>query len=260
MAVAMAVRGITALRAASRHGPSAPPPWPVYRVATSWPTPCPWSARATASACGGWREANCSCNRRSRAPAAGASSPRTCRWGLFCWSLASPCIRPFHRGPLPWLALILPLVCAWAYRDPCLRDAVGWSIGSLLFVALLVFTGKPNKSDWLMLAVCIAVFGPFFFYYYSGGPDFGARYWYLMLVPLVALTIRGIDFLQSTREQSSTSVLIAVGVLSLLTLLNYFPWRTVDKYRHFWDMRPDVRELAKQYNFGKSLVLVRAQT
>jgi hypothetical protein len=139
-------------------------------------------------------------------------------------------------------------------------ELFGWSIGSLVFVALLVFAGKLHKSDWMMLAVCTAVFVSFFFYYYSGGPDFGARYWYLMLVPLVALTIRGISFLQSTLEQSSTSVLIAVGVLALLTLLNYFPWRAVDKYRHFWGMRPDVRVLAKQYNFGKSLVLVRAQT
>jgi 4-amino-4-deoxy-L-arabinose transferase-like glycosyltransferase len=139
-------------------------------------------------------------------------------------------------------------------------ELFGWSIGSLGFVALLVFAGKLNKSDWMMLAVCAAVFVSFFFYYYSGGPDFGARYWYLMLVPLVALTIRGIDFLQSSLERSSTSVLIAVGVLSVLTLLNYFPWRAVDKYWHFWGMRPDVRVLAKQYNFGKSLVLVRAQT
>jgi hypothetical protein len=139
-------------------------------------------------------------------------------------------------------------------------ELFGWSTGSLLFVVLLVFAGRLNKSDWMMLAACVAVFVPFFFYYYSGGPDFGARYWYLMLVPLVALTIRGIHFLQSTLEQSSTSVLIAVGVLSLLTLLNYFPWRIVDKYQHFWGMRPDVRVLAKQYNFGKSLVLIRAQT
>ncbi len=50
-----------------------------------------------------------------------------------------------------------------------------------------------------------------------------------------------------------------VGVLSLciLTLVNFFPWRAIDKYHHYRGMRPDIRYLAKDYGFGKSLVLIR---
>lgn len=143
-------------------------------------------------------------------------------------------------------------------------EMFGWSIGSLLFVALYLLTRKPKKSDYLMIAVCLAVFCPYFFYYFSGGPDFGARYWFMMILPLVALTVQGIKALIDKLESGSlgspmngTRVIAAVLVLSLFTLVNYFPWRATDKYYHFWGMRPDVPALAAQFHFGRSLVLVR---
>jgi hypothetical protein len=171
-------------------------------------------------------------------------------------------------------------------------ELFGWSTGSLILIALLVFGGAWRKSDYLMLAVIAAVFVVHIFYWYSGGPDFGARYWYLMLIPCVALTVRGIQFLMSalesgptgaksgerrakSREQRAESrglnstlyalgstlegarVTVAVLSLCLLTLVNYFPWRAIDKYHHYLGMRPDIRTLAKEYGFGKSLVLVR---
>jgi hypothetical protein len=101
-------------------------------------------------------------------------------------------------------------------------------------------------------------------YWFSGGPDFGARYWYLMLIPLVALTVRGIHYLEQTLGPESgksprRGALVLVGILSLciFALVNYFPWRAIDKYHHYRGMRPDIRYLAKKYNFGKSLVLIR---
>lgn len=139
-------------------------------------------------------------------------------------------------------------------------ETLGWSIGSLLLVALLVLCAKKHKSDYLMLGVIAAVFGVYIFYWYSGGPDFGARYWYLMLVPLIALTVRGIEFLQSRLNFSAHSgarVSAAVVLLCCSTLVNYFPWRAIDKYHHYLYMRPDIRHLAQEYNFGRSLVLIR---
>src|SRR5262249_54215865 len=54
---------------------------------------------------------------------------------------------------------------------------------------------------------------------------------------------------------------VVVLALSLcaLTLVNYFPWRAIDKYHHYLRMRPDVLRLARQYDFGKSLVLIRGE-
>jgi hypothetical protein len=52
-------------------------------------------------------------------------------------------------------------------------------------------------------------------------------------------------------------VIVALLTLSALSLVNYFPWRAIDKYHHYLGMRPDIRNLAKEHQFGKSLVLIR---
>jgi hypothetical protein len=149
-------------------------------------------------------------------------------------------------------------------------ELFGWSTGSLILVGILVFGGairfgEFKKSDRPMFVAIGLSFAAHFFYYFSGGPDFGARYWYLMLVPAVVLTVRGIQFLETKLRSlprsstSSVSILVTVAVLALstCTVVNFFPWRAIDKYHHYWGMRPDIRHLAGQYGFGRSLVLVR---
>jgi hypothetical protein len=143
-------------------------------------------------------------------------------------------------------------------------ELFGWITGSLLMVTLLLFSGTAKKSDYLMLAVIVAIFGVFSFYWFSGGPDFGARYWYLMIVPLAALTVSGIQFLETTFQwgtagsgNAGARVMVLVLSLSLLALVNFFPWRALDKYYHYLGMRPDIRYLQEKHEFGKSIVLVR---
>ena len=119
-------------------------------------------------------------------------------------------------------------------------ELFGWSIGSLLFVALLVFGGRLRRADYMMLSFIGIIFFAHIFYYFSGGPDFGARYWFLMIVPGVVLTARGIQFLGSKLQSgtlsyanATTLVLLTVFALSAMTLANYIPWRSVDKYHNF---------------------------
>lgn len=145
-------------------------------------------------------------------------------------------------------------------------ELFGWSTGSLLLVALMLFSGTLKRSDYLMIAVLAAVFIAYFFFFFSGGPEFGARYWFLMLVPCVALTVSGIRFLQRKFDDGPTAfpvvgseVYAAVLLLGAITLVNYFPWRSLDKYHNFLGMRPGVRFLTKQYGFGRSLVLIRGK-
>jgi hypothetical protein len=135
-------------------------------------------------------------------------------------------------------------------------------VGSLILIAIFFFAGRLEKPDYLMLAGIAGVFTAHIFYWYSGGPDFGARYWYLMLFPCLALTARGIQFLQGISTGGSSSlnhkrVTVAVLSLCLITVVNYFPWRAFDKYHHYLRMRPDIRYLASDLHFGKSLVLIR---
>jgi 4-amino-4-deoxy-L-arabinose transferase-like glycosyltransferase len=143
-------------------------------------------------------------------------------------------------------------------------ELFGWSTGSLILILILLFSGKTSGSDYFMLAVMVALAAVFSLYWFSGGPDFGARYWYLMLIPLVALTARAIQFLETAFQRpragctnQSTRVVAAVMSLSILALINFFPWRVIDKYYHYLGMRPDIRYLAQNHDFGKSIVLIR---
>lgn len=142
-------------------------------------------------------------------------------------------------------------------------ELFGWAAGSIALAALFLVAGRLRRADGWMLGLCGAVFIAHFFYYFSGGPDFGARYWYLMLIPCVVFTLGGLDLLSTRLESdfpgSGSRPVVAVMALCAMSLVNYIPWRAVDKYHHYEQMRPDVRSLAKQRNFGRSLVLVQGQ-
>jgi hypothetical protein len=136
-------------------------------------------------------------------------------------------------------------------------ELFGWSCGSLILIALLIFSNTMRKLDWQMLFVVIAVIGAFSLYWFSGGPDFGARYWYLILIPCLVLTARAIEYGEEQLDRNRMRVTAAVVLLCGMTLAIYFPWRALDKYHHYLRMRPDIRELAEKHRFGRSLVLIR---
>ena len=167
-------------------------------------------------------------------------------------------LQPF-RGHSPLGALVNTNLNVFSLNI----ELLGWSLGSLLLVSLFLISGKKRTSDYLMLAVVVAIYGVHFFYWFSGGPDFGARYWYLMVIPLLVLTVRGIELIEQRLDGESESaghgsrVSFVILALCAMALINYFPWRAVDKYHDYLNMRPDIRYLAREYNFGRSLVLIR---
>lgn len=138
-------------------------------------------------------------------------------------------------------------------------ELFGWGTGSLILFLLILFSRTLRRNDYLMIGAMAAVFIAYFFYYFSGGPDFGARYWFLMFVPLIALTARSIQFVGTKLNPhgDDTRIIVAVLALMILSLLNYFPWRAIDKYHHYLQMQPGIRELEKVHAFGNSLVLIR---
>jgi 4-amino-4-deoxy-L-arabinose transferase-like glycosyltransferase len=139
-------------------------------------------------------------------------------------------------------------------------ELFGWSTGSLLLIYLLLLSGNLNRSDRLMLGLSAAVFAAYFLNYFSGGPDFGGRYWFLMIIPCVALTARALDRFDWTGDAAPPlrgRVLIGAGVLTVSSLLAFYPWRALDKYFHYRGMRPDVLTLADRNHFGRSLVLIK---
>jgi hypothetical protein len=74
-------------------------------------------------------------------------------------------------------------------------ELLGWATGSLLPVLLLLACGRLRAADGWMLLLPALTAGLHSFYWFSGGPDFGARYWYLALFPCLVLTARGLEAL-----------------------------------------------------------------
>lgn len=107
-----------------------------------------------------------------------------------------------------------------------------------------------------MLAMIAGVIGTHTFYWFSGGPDFGARYWYLILLPCLALAASATVEIDRTAQGRGRAALGTL-LLCLSALVTFVPWRAMDKYYHYRGMRPDIRTLAQRYDFGSSLILVR---
>jgi hypothetical protein len=138
-------------------------------------------------------------------------------------------------------------------------ELFGWATGSLLPIFFLFVTGSAQRMDYRLLLVVLVVAGLHSLYWFSGGPDYGARYWFLMLLPLIALTVRGayaMGLRMPDRQTGVSQAVIGMLALSVASLSTFMPWRSIDKYFHYNNMRPDIRKLAQTYDFGDSLVLV----
>jgi 4-amino-4-deoxy-L-arabinose transferase-like glycosyltransferase len=141
-------------------------------------------------------------------------------------------------------------------------ELFGWGAGSLLLAGVALAHGRGLRQDAGPLAVIAAVFVAYFFYYFSGGPDFGARYWHLMLIPLVILTVHGLNALElklAGTPAGGSRATAAVAILCGLALVNYFPWRALDKYHGYLGMRPGILALARENDFGAGLVLIQGE-
>jgi 4-amino-4-deoxy-L-arabinose transferase-like glycosyltransferase len=142
-------------------------------------------------------------------------------------------------------------------------ELFGWACGSLIFIIYIIFSGNLRRKDfWALAAIGIIIVG-YGFFWYHGGPDFGARYWFLAIIPLITLTVRGVETLgeksnaNDSESNVNTRVCFAVVTLCAMSLLTYFPWRATDKYFRYLEMQPGILRLARENNFGKSLVLIR---
>lgn len=149
-------------------------------------------------------------------------------------------------------------------------EMFGWSVGSLLLIIIMLLSRPPgsyiNADRWMLFFIFI-IFAMQSLYWFSGGPDFGARYYYLAVIPLIALTVQAVNWLGkiiSDHEKFSGDgavlVVTAVLVLSFSAMINFLPWRAIDKYHHYRGMRSDMRSLIERNNIGRSLVLLNGET
>ena len=142
-------------------------------------------------------------------------------------------------------------------------DLFGWASGSLILVlAALLFPGR-RPGDRLLLWMVAAVMGVHSFFWFSGGPDLGARFWYLAIVPLGALSIRGVQRLAAVPGPGAAgrtlsrlaAMLVAASLAAGLTVL---PWRAATKYWRYRGIGGEVRALVRQRGIRQALVFVRS--
>lgn len=132
-------------------------------------------------------------------------------------------------------------------------ELFGWAGGSLVAVFAFVAFRRFRPADGILAIFVLLTLGLHSLYWFSGGPDFGARYWFLIIVPLAALTARFVD----TAEAGRARLGLAAAGLTLASLVCFTPWRAVDKYHGYRGMRPDIRRIADREGFEAVLVLVR---
>jgi hypothetical protein len=138
-------------------------------------------------------------------------------------------------------------------------ELLGWATGSLVLIAVMLISGSMRRQDvWMLLAI-LAAAGAHAFYWFSGGPDFGARYWYLVLVPCLVLVARGLGVIAGSFREARDRARPVVAVLAVCVaaVIVFVPWRSADRYYHYRGMRPGIREILREHDIGRDVVLVR---
>lgn len=144
-------------------------------------------------------------------------------------------------------------------------ELLGWSVGSLIPLYVFFLVGKLQRTDLVLIFAVVLLTGLHSFYWYGSGPDFGARYWFLILFPILVLISRGLlqeyNMLAGSncRNIAGGALVLAVTLQCAFSVLNYWPWRALDKYYHYWGMSPSARTIANDPNFETTLFLVRGQ-
>lgn len=114
-------------------------------------------------------------------------------------------------------------------------DFMGWGIGSLVFVWVLLIYGRIDATDRMMLAIIFVVAGAHALYWFAASFYVGPRYWFMMIAPLVILSARGVlvagDRLASVGLSSAPDKLNTVLlILCLFSVTIFLSYRGVTRY------------------------------
>jgi|KBSSwiStaDraftv2_1062776.scaffolds.fasta_scaffold03284_7 4-amino-4-deoxy-L-arabinose transferase-like glycosyltransferase len=140
-------------------------------------------------------------------------------------------------------------------------ELFGWSCGSLLLILAAFVAGGWDRRDVLALALAGSGTLGYSIYWFNGGPDLGARYWYQALVPLVLLTARAAAILGGRLGTGARTAAPRVGAfIALATVtgfLTFMPWR-FGKYHEYRGVSGAIRRLASANAMTNALVFLRS--
>ena len=143
-------------------------------------------------------------------------------------------------------------------------ELVGWSVGALLPILLHLLRGKRAERfgplDRAVFVYLVALVVAYSAYWYSGGSDFGARYWYPMIVPALWAFVRGLETIGALLGERFRTAPLRVAAVSafsvLLGLAVFVPWRAVSKYHDYRGFHADFARLVSDGEITNELVLV----
>ncbi len=140
-------------------------------------------------------------------------------------------------------------------------DFLGWGIGSLALVWAFLLWGQKSRFDWFLIAVALATIIGHMFYWFAANTYVGARYWFMILFPLVFMSARGVDAVEmrlrsvgfSGIRAGLNAVLIVLCLYSVVVFLSY---RAVTKYSGLKGYDDHFRHLALPATAGEIAPLV----
>ncbi len=139
-------------------------------------------------------------------------------------------------------------------------DLFGWACGSLLLPVLYLTSRWTSREDRIWIALAVVLPAGYSLYWFSGGPDHGARYWYPLLVPFLLFTARSIERLHAMWRRPDTLPFVRpmVGVAVLAACLTFVPWRATTKYFRYREVGADLSQEVSRRGIQHALVFVHA--
>jgi hypothetical protein len=137
-------------------------------------------------------------------------------------------------------------------------DLFGWTAGSLALVFAWAIWGRRRGAPLIMAALAALVLGAHFFYWFNASFYIGPRYWYGAFVPVVILSVAGVDALahrlgEGARERITSAVLI----LACFGATVFVSWRAVEKYAVRSEDGRRIGAIARSEGYRDALVITR---
>lgn len=147
-------------------------------------------------------------------------------------------------------------------------ELFGWPIGSWAPIVLYLLWRRDvwAREDALFLTIIIVVMLGQACYWYAGA-DYGARYWYQLLIPCCVLAAKALTRALPDRTVESPAAQTpaltpaltlapAALVLSLIAVVIFVPWRGATKYVGYRGMSGSVARLVRECPMTHGLVFV----
>lgn len=141
-------------------------------------------------------------------------------------------------------------------------ELFGWAVGGLLPAVLHLLRGRWDRRDAVAAVLLVLLLAIYNLYWFSGGPDYGARYWYLMLFPVAWLSVRGVGTLINWAEtrwpgaDAAGRVRSSIALLCLISIFVFLPWRLVARYDGYRTFHAGYRDLIESGELTNEVVLV----